>query len=341
MSVMLTSTLNAQVTITRDDLPKPNTMVIRAVDTLMNPNPGNSGNNQTWDFSSAQVSYIDTLLYLSPSEVPEGNLFENSNLVEGRVLSDAAMTFNNYYFYDVRDEGLYGKGWTLFLEVPMFSTYESITTYDSDPLLVPFPLIYLLENEGTTTSHTYSKMSVMPFFMDSTYVKSQMSVSLIVDGQGTLTTPSGTYNALRLVERSVSVDSTFTFGDTFEWEFDSVNTYEQVTYHWYANGIGEVATLYEEGETNQFQYFTKSQVTGVEKILRNISLKIFPNPTSGILYYTVDQPVKFAEVFSLSGQLIRSIQGNQSIDISNLSSGVYILKVHLGEGVVINKFVKD
>lgn len=339
-SFYLTSTSQAQITITREDMPETGIMVIRVIDTLTNSSPGSNGPDQRWDFSANQSSYTDTIRYLLVSEVPDGDEFQTANLVEGRIMDDPSGKFHNYSFYDVRDNGIYGLGWILSLEIPTISSYYGVQTYDETPLIIPLPLTYSLENEETSIAHLYSNTTIMGIEYDSSHVKSIINVTQVVDGHGTLITPIGTYIALRMVETSTTIDSTFSYLQETGWDWVSTDTTEQTTYRWFAKDVGEVATLYEDNETNEFHYFIKSQVTDVEKILHNVDLKIYPNPSNDMLQIETDKAIKYIQIMSLNGQLMTTTQNN-NIDVSQLSTGVYIVKVYINEGVITRKFVKN
>lgn len=339
-SFNLTSTLQAQITLTREDMPETGIMVIRVIDTLTNSSPGNSGPDQRWDFSANQSSYTDTIRYLLVSEVPDGDEFQTANLVEGRIMNDPSGSFQNYSFYDVRDNGIYGLGWIISLEIPAISSYFGVQTYDETPLVIPLPLTYLLESEETSIAHLYSRTTIMGIEYDSSHVKSNISVTQVVDGHGTLITPIGTYNALRMVETSTTIDSTFSYLQGTGWEWVSTDTTEQTTYRWFAKDIGEVATLYDDNETNEFHYFIKSQITDVEKIILNVDLNLYPNPSNEILQIETDKVVKYIQIISLNGQRMITTQNN-NIDISQLSTGIYIVKIYINEGVITRKFVKN
>ncbi|TCO09864.1 glycosyl hydrolase [Natronoflexus pectinivorans] len=72
--------------------------------------------------------------------------------------------------------------------------------------------------------------------------------------------------------------------------------------------------------------FAADQSTSIGGIQNSNSLKIFPNPTRGVLFLNIDQPAKI-EVVDMFGRLqIETVAINQ-IDVSSLPSGFYILKV--------------
>ena len=74
-------------------------------------------------------------------------------------------------------------------------------------------------------------------------------------------------------------------------------------------------------------------------------VKIYPNPASDVinLYSVIDENSK-AEIYSLNGKLIKTIQLTQNhteISISELNTGMYIMKVSNGEEVVLKRFIKQ
>ncbi|MEN6512292.1 MAG: T9SS type A sorting domain-containing protein, partial [Chloroherpetonaceae bacterium] len=82
-----------------------------------------------------------------------------------------------------------------------------------------------------------------------------------------------------------------------------------------------------------------------ENILPEYNISIFPNPAND--YLKIEQSeadISFVEIINLQGQVIKSqrILGNQSIlDLTNLSTGVYILKIYTNSGFIIKKLIKQ
>jgi hypothetical protein len=72
-------------------------------------------------------------------------------------------------------------------------------------------------------------------------------------------------------------------------------------------------------------------------------ISIYPNPASTVLYINLPESsnaIEAIELISMNGQLLRSYRKtDQSIDISTLNEGVYILKIELMGGKQINKRV--
>jgi hypothetical protein len=74
-----------------------------------------------------------------------------------------------------------------------------------------------------------------------------------------------------------------------------------------------------------------------------LRINIFPNPIVDIL--TIETPYKATiEILNIEGQIIKTIntaEKKTSIDVSNLSSGVYIIKAKTEKGVAVKKFIKE
>jgi hypothetical protein len=79
-----------------------------------------------------------------------------------------------------------------------------------------------------------------------------------------------------------------------------------------------------------------SEATLSNETFENISRSIYPNPASTELMVSRDIKTKTYKVVSLLGLTIKEVKANGSIDVSNLSKGIYILVTDTG----VAKFVK-
>jgi|GEM_PF-6000119 len=61
--------------------------------------------------------------------------------------------------------------------------------------------------------------------------------------------------------------------------------------------------------------------------VNEFEIKLYPNPTDGMLYLLTEDIPESIEVFSISGQRILKVNNVNQIDLSKLSSGIYFLKV--------------
>ncbi len=83
--------------------------------------------------------------------------------------------------------------------------------------------------------------------------------------------------------------------------------------------------------------------TGVKTLTNSNDLSIYPNPTSGLLNITTTAATATIEVYNLMGQNVMSktlTNGTNTIDISNLSNGVYTIHVMQNNALTVGKIIK-
>ena len=69
------------------------------------------------------------------------------------------------------------------------------------------------------------------------------------------------------------------------------------------------------------------------------NISIFPNPASNHICVNSDD-VNRIEVYSLTGQLVASVTGDNGMDISALTAGTYIVRIYTSQGVQAQKLLK-
>ncbi|MCO6500610.1 MAG: T9SS type A sorting domain-containing protein [Vicingus serpentipes] len=81
----------------------------------------------------------------------------------------------------------------------------------------------------------------------------------------------------------------------------------------------------------------------VDSEINTNKISLFPNPTSNQLTLDSEMNIDEATIFDVSGQVIKSIVLNSNtIDVSELSDGVYFLRVTTEKGQIFNqKFIKQ
>ena len=86
-----------------------------------------------------------------------------------------------------------------------------------------------------------------------------------------------------------------------------------------------------------------SEITKIEEINDNSTIVLYPNPAAD--YITLETPQReIIEIINIQGRLIKTIEASSNkttINISGLTSGMYIVKIQTEKGVSINKIVKE
>ena len=77
----------------------------------------------------------------------------------------------------------------------------------------------------------------------------------------------------------------------------------------------------------------------VSNISKN-QIKVYPNPVKDILRLESDEKIEKAEIYSIEGQLLKTIIENNKIDFSQYGKGLYIIKMYTKSGVHTQKVIK-
>ena len=135
-----------------------------------------------------------------------------------------------------------------------------------------------------------------------------------------------------------------------------VNTATEQDFHMgYTNGTAYVAGANVEGTLEfyvvAFNDETESEpsepytITIVDDAVEEMtaSFNVYPNPVNDRLYIETETEVKEVVVYDVYGRQQTTVNGQQtsSIDISNLNSGVYFIKVVTENGEVVKRIIKN
>jgi len=77
--------------------------------------------------------------------------------------------------------------------------------------------------------------------------------------------------------------------------------------------------------------------------IKNIDVFIYPNPFSDIIQIEYSESANI-EIINIQGQIIENLitkDTKTTIDLTKLSSGVYIIKAQTDKGVTIKKILKQ
>lgn len=92
--------------------------------------------------------------------------------------------------------------------------------------------------------------------------------------------------------------------------------------------------------TNTVQITISDFVLPLSQEAFNIQhLKVYPNPTSGLLVIESDTLTK-VEVYNISGSLMETTTQHQ-INLSHYAKGIYLVKITTPEGIALKKIVLE
>lgn len=79
-------------------------------------------------------------------------------------------------------------------------------------------------------------------------------------------------------------------------------------------------------------------LTSTDNLVQDESLMVYPNPSSGMVNINSDKNIIKYDLYSTSGQLIKSENLNsKTLNISNLSAGIYQVVIHFENGIVTKR----
>jgi hypothetical protein len=100
------------------------------------------------------------------------------------------------------------------------------------------------------------------------------------------------------------------------------------------DGMGNVDSCYFDVIVNY--------MAGIETVDPD-NLVIYPNPSDGLFYISLNNPVQKLEVRDLSGKIVlmdKNLQPNRTIDLSSFENGVYFICIQTDKKTYVQKLIK-
>lgn len=194
------------------------------------------------------------------------------------------------------------------------------------------------------TSRGYTKLDLNPIY-DGIWIQHRKRETE-VDGWGEITTPYGTFSALR-------IHHTITESDSFYISFNGFNFWAPIPvplsheYEWRAIGEKEPILLVKTSVTQGAENITAVEyktdfIAGIQE--NEIQIALYPNPVQDILYIQSETIFTKFTLLTADGKVVLSgklQQANQSfIDVSSIKAGVYMIQLESDKGIVTKTVVK-
>ena len=148
-------------------------------------------------------------------------------------------------------------------------------------------------------------------------------------------------DAVGLFKNDVLIDIVGVLGET-------IKNFENMTLRRKAN-VTEPNTTYTESEWDEFQQGTVDGIgyhgdtASADDYLMD-AITFYPNPTNGNTIYIKTRDNTDVRIYNVLGKLVKSAEItelNNNIDISNLSKGIYIIKMSVDKKSVTKKLIKN
>lgn len=349
--LFLTPTLLfSQITVTADDFANANDTVRMSNTTDISIDISTTGPNQTWDYS-----YLTFDSQLRRDFEPATGLPLLINFVFGPL---APTNYKASYFLPSTDLPIDQFGTMLPVTIEDLVQYSKKTA-DSITLLglsmsvngngIPvrsdtietrytFPMNY----GDVHNSRGYTKLDMNPIY-DAIWIQHRQRLTE-VDGWGSVTTPYGTFDALR-------VKHTINETDSVRIEFMGNQTWipipvpESHIYEWIANDeldavLRVVTSMVGGNETvTSIEYKDFNLTASLKEI--ELSFEVYPNPTSAFLTVSNATNATSYSVVDAKGQVVLTGSLEGKIDVSSLSNGNYDLVVTSNDQIGKKSFIKQ
>lgn len=292
--------------------------------------PGPAGANQSWNFSSVNVTETKVSYAVDPSVTPFAGDFPESNIAFDYSAD------NIYHYANISNTEFFNNG-TGFDETP------PLIIHNTDPSLqMQYPFSYN-DNFIDTYFAAYEFEGLL------THQRGTSDVT--ADAWGSITTPEGTYNVLRVKTIRDHIDSVWMSG-IFIYTTSTLFT----DYGWYTDNsrIPVFAlTIIESALTTDTTGYYSTQSIGIpEQVPAFTNLKIYPNPACDHISvcFTNNQTEDInIQTFNQLGQEVKSLTKNPgftkdqnlNINLEALQPGVYFIRLsdETSNGS-IQKFIK-
>lgn len=287
--------------------------------TVVDFDPGPTGEDVTWDFSGIAGDENSTILFTSGYYC--GDLTTHQNLDAEEFTEHIPNLWGQLLLPTTErrftsTETSFSFCWIGGLEFGM--DFDEPFTYFT------FPLSYGLENMSLLTGlcnwGIYEIGDPDPFTGSS---------NMVVDGYGTLVLSTGVYSDVLRVKVIDNIGCGY-------GEVDS--------YYWFKEGYKGPLFIYSKennlGYEDAFVRLNGPEYLGIDET--SIDISVYPNPAGNFLIIKGFESA-VAEICNLSGQIISTeqISNNQtSLNISSLAKGLYLIKLITNEGTGTSIFEK-
>jgi len=335
--------LKAQPVIEQIHLPKDGDLYYTSLSSqMLDSSFFSAGENLTWDFSDLGYFSHDTFAFLPviSSEVP---------------IAYAAVFFNPLDPTHKASVCLKGKNFQLgpsieatdvfhFFQVVQnaFIQVGTGATINGTPIPIkwnPTDTIFHLPLQYLDTANSYSFFNInipsLGYFCEHRWRNYH------ADAYGVVTTPIGSFNALR-------IKTIMQYKDSVYYEQYGIGiplTRSENIYEWYTPAFSiPVVKVTQTFQGNTIEYIDTTNYTGIANYLQ-IPMHLFPNPASSTIHLICkDNSIFSIELYNHLGQRVlyfspSKISSSYTLDVSSFPNGFYFVLLNTKEGSFFEKLL--
>ena len=355
ISFALTGSLFSQITLSGSDFAGANDTI--RISQTMDPviDYTLTGSGFTWDFGDLTAT-SQFLKYFQP-------ISNSSILIQAEYGFTAPTQYKATYFLESRDIPIDQLNQFLPAELSDLNTFsrknsDSITSigyslsvngqalpFKSDTIETRYKFPMNFEDTFSTRGYTYIDLNPVTDFK----LKQYRQRTTVIDGFGTLITPFGTFEVLRLKSTINELDSVYqTFFGAGGW--NALPLTVTTEYEWWAEGKDEAmlkVVVTDNNGTAQIRSIEYQDVyLGLDANIEEKALvfNLLPNPAENSISVVSDFPIEQVSIINLNGSVVLnqiSLSNlNTTIDVSYLKQGIYFVSISSGKRVATKKLMK-
>lgn len=291
----------------------------QAMDTV-NAIPNSSGAGQFWDFTSLITGTASAVAntYTTPSSVPEGTAHPTSTIARTDGTSPT-----------------FFKTGTSTFEMMGMTTFSVELNFTNTAVVGKWPLAFNDSNNDAVGGTLTSALGAGNF---------TGNVVITAPGTGTLAVPGRTFTNVLQVVTYMNINATLVLG---------TGTLNAITYQYYdASQKFPILTVTQSKLVSALLNFDDIRVdinnniyAGINEYTLDNAFVIYPNPASNKVNIQLNKfNAATVEITNQLGQIVKSLQlesNNETIDISDLNSGIYFVKTTSENKTSVKKLIKD
>jgi len=346
--LFLMTNMLAQPTISKSDMPEVgDTIWLKTTSLAPGVDFEQTGNNFSWDFSSLTgLPAADTFISVSTTSFTLQLIFAFGSNPANIAQNTADLSFipniplsalTNFYRSSTSAFQLNGFGLGIYgIGLPIKFTGADVW--------YKFPLTINSPADSSVSSYSQSLLTLG-------YLKIYRKRVNKVDGWGTLITPSGSFQTLRV--KSVVHEEDSIYLDTINAGIPIVRNYTE--YKWLGNGHGApLMQVTSEGILNTFRWIDYPGSVNIAETSEPLNVTVSPNPANGQCQLSLNarhQDQLSVKIYNMMGQELAELyqgkcdQGMNSItlqiDKSSFTPGLYFLKISLDNQQLTHKLIID
>ena len=351
--LLISQNISAQITINSYDFPNggDTSLVSKSVQ-FTDVDFNTTGANQTWNFSFLEANTQSVVDFFSLNSASVLYQLSFNNMF-------TAPDYNSDYYQNLTSNTLPEiPGGAITIENPVYFTKNSSSKseivgigmdvnsvevpvkFDTIDIAYQFPLNF----NDSWNSRSYFLMDINPIY-DAQLKRHQQRVAL-VDGWGEITTPFGTFDAVRVKTVLTYQDSVYADPLGIGAAWFQLPTPETTEYTWLTNNnkvpVLKISVQAGVATTIEYRDHLVTNFTSISNSKSNSFFNIYPNPTSDKITISIkNNNVNSLKIYDLKGKTIYSkkIIKNHTIDINNWSKGTYFVNLTSGKEINTKTFI--